>query len=160
METDSHKRELNRTEVSSAAQLASVAMQNTTASRRLSAESQNRRGPSHQLPFGLTGLSIEQTGLVSRDVEVGIFLVDFFVAVDPVLLRVIPHGVVPPIEQRLGLGLINRIPVGAARILLHQPGRDIVNVAISAKRIQHDEETGLMVVQLIDTSGEIRLGGK
>jgi len=49
METDSHKRELNRMDVPSAGQLVSVAMQNTTASRRLSAESQNRRGPSHWL---------------------------------------------------------------------------------------------------------------
>jgi len=49
METDSHKHELNWMDVPSAGQLVSVAMQNTTASRRHSAESQNGRGLSHWL---------------------------------------------------------------------------------------------------------------
>ena len=108
----------------------------------------------------LTGLSVEQTRLVSRDVEVGIFLVDLFVAVDPVLLRIVPHGVVPPIEQRLGLGLVDRITIGTAGMLLNQPGRDIVDFAVSGEGIQHDKETGLMVIQFIDAGIEIRLGGK
>jgi hypothetical protein len=108
----------------------------------------------------LTGLSVEHTGLVSRDIEVGIFLVDLFVAVDPVLLRIVPHDMVPPIEQRLALGLIDRITIDTAGILLNQPARDIVDLAVSPKGIQHDEETGLMVIQLVDAGIEIGLGGK
>jgi threonylcarbamoyladenosine tRNA methylthiotransferase MtaB len=114
----------------------------------------------HRPAQALAGLSIKQTGLISRDIEVGIFLIDFFVAVDPILLRIVPHDVVPPIEQRLGLGLVDGITIGTARILLNQAGRDIVHFAISAKRIQHDKETSLMVIQLIDTSIEIGFGGK
>lgn len=108
----------------------------------------------------LTGLAVEQTGLISRDIEVGIFLVHLFVAVDSVLLRIVPHNVVPPIEQRLGFGLVEGITIGVARILLNQPSRDVVDLAVSLEGVQHDKETGLMVIQLIDTSIEIGLGGK
>ncbi len=137
-----------------------AAKQNTIASQDCSAESRNMLERPHRRAQKLTGLAVEQTGLVSRDIEVGIFLVDLFVAVDPILLRIVPHDMVPPIEQRLGLGLVDGITIGAARILLNQPGRDIVDLAISVKGIQHDKETSLMVIQLIDTSIEIGLGGK
>jgi hypothetical protein len=108
----------------------------------------------------LTGLSVERTGFISRDIKVGIFLIDLLVAVDSILFRIVPHGVVPPIEQWLGLGLVDGIPIGAAGILLNQPGRHIVDLAISVKGIQHDEKSGLMVIQLVDASIEIRLGRK
>jgi hypothetical protein len=117
-------------------------------------------GRLHWIVQRLTGLSVERTGFISREIEVSIFLIDLLVAVDSVLFRVVPHGVVPPIEQWLGLGLVYGIPIGTAGILLNQPGRHIVDLAISAKGIQHDEKSGLMVIQLVDSSIEIRLGGK
>ncbi|MDH5320358.1 MAG: hypothetical protein OEW14_18570 [Nitrospira sp.] len=94
----------------------------------------------------LTGLAIEETRLVSREVELGVFLIDPLVAVDPVLFRIVPHGVVPPIEQRLGFGLVDGIAVAAAGVVLNQSGRHVVDLTVSMKRIEHDEEPSLMVV--------------
>jgi len=100
-------------------------------------------------------LSVEETRLIPREVELGVFLVDPLVAVDPILFRVVPHGVVPPVEQRLGFGLIDRIAVAATGVVLHQSSRDIVDLAVPMKRIEHDEEPGFMVIQLIDARIEI-----
>ncbi|MDH5740121.1 MAG: hypothetical protein OEY77_07340, partial [Nitrospira sp.] len=120
-----------------------------------------KRATTHyQFGQKLAGLSIEQTGLVSRRIKIGVFLIDLLVAVDPVLLRIVPHGVIPPIEQWLGFGLVDGIAIAAARVVLNQSGRHIINLAVSMKGIEHDEETGLVVVQFIDPCVEIRLCGK
>lgn len=46
----------------------------------------------------LTGLAIKEAGFVAGHIEIHILLVDPFVAVHPILLRVIPHRVVPPVK--------------------------------------------------------------
>jgi hypothetical protein len=64
------------------------------------------------------GLPVKDTGFISGDVEFDIFLIDFLVAVHAVLLRVIPHRVIPPIKQRVLLGVVHRVAVIAAGIFL------------------------------------------
>jgi hypothetical protein len=88
--------------------------QDTIASRHVSAESKNARERPHRSALFLTGLSVEQTGFVPRKVEIDVFLIDLLVAVDPVLLRIVPHGVIPPIEQRLEFGLVDGVAIAAA----------------------------------------------
>lgn len=46
----------------------------------------------------LAGLAVEDAGLIPRNVEFNILLVDPLVPVHPVLIRVIEHRVVPPIK--------------------------------------------------------------
>ena len=64
------------------------------------------------------GLSIEGTGLIARNIKLDVFLVHPFVAVHTILLRIVIHGVVPPVEQGMGFRSIDRIAVVAARIVL------------------------------------------
>lgn len=106
----------------------------------------------------LTRLSVEQTRFIPREVEVGVFLIDPLVTVDPILFWIVPHGVVPPVEQRLGFGLIDGIAVSAAGVVLNQASRHVIDLTISTKRIEHDEEPGLMVIQLVDTRVEVWFG--
>jgi hypothetical protein len=105
-------------------------------------------------------LAVEETGFIPRKIEVGIFLIDLLVAVDPILLRIVPHGVIPPIKERLILSLVDGIAIAAAGVVLNQSGRDVVDLTISAKGIEHDEETGLVVIQFIDPCIEIGFSGE
>lgn len=50
------------------------------------------------LEVPLTGLAIKKTGFITTRIKFGILCVDFFVAIDAVLFRVAPHGVIPPIK--------------------------------------------------------------
>jgi len=108
----------------------------------------------------LAGLSVEEAGLVPRDIEFDVLLVDTLVPVHPVLIRIVEHRVVPPIEQGMLLGVIDRIPVIAPRILLHKTTRNIVDLSIAMQRIEHDEQSRLMVVQFIEATIQVRLEGK
>ncbi len=120
-----------------------------------------KRAETHyQFGQKLAGLSIEQTGFIPGKIEVGMFLIDFLVAIDPVLLRIVPHGVVPPVEERLILSLVDGIAIAAAGVVLNQSGRDVVDLTVSTKGIEHDEETGLVVIQFIDACIEIGFSGE
>ncbi len=138
----------------------SVGTQDTIASRHVSVESKNAREQPQGLALWLTGLAVEETGFIPRKIEVGIFLIDLLVAVDPILLRIVPHGVIPPIKERLILSLVDGIAIAAAGVVLDQSGRDVVDLTISAKGIEHDEETGLVVIQFIDPCIEIGFSGE
>jgi hypothetical protein len=105
----------------------------------------------------LTGLSVEETGFISREVELGVLLVDPFIAVDSVLLRITPHRMVPPIEQGLDFRLIHGIAVAAARILLNQSAGHIIDLPVAFQGIEENEQAGFVVIELIDARVEIRL---
>ena len=77
------------------------------------------------------GLAIKGAGFVAGNVEIDLFLVDPFVAVYAILFRIVPHGMVPPIEEWIGFRLIDRIAVVAAGIFLDQPACHIVDLAIT-----------------------------
>jgi hypothetical protein len=77
------------------------------------------------------GLSIEGAGLVARNIKLYVFLVDPFVAVYAVLLRIVIHGMVPPVEQGIGLSLIHRISIVTTGIFLDQPAGDVIDLAIA-----------------------------
>jgi hypothetical protein len=105
----------------------------------------------------LTGLAIEKTRFVARDVELGILLIDSLVAVYPILFRIVPHRVIPPIEQWLGFSLIHGIPVRAAGMVPNQAACHIIDLAVSRQRIQRDKEPGFVVIEFIDAGTDIWL---
>ena len=76
------------------------------------------------------GLSIEGTGLVARNIKLDVFLIDPFIAVHAILLRIVIHGVVPPVEQGIGFRLIHRIPIIAPEYSWTRPTGDIVDLAV------------------------------
>ena len=77
------------------------------------------------------GLSIEGAGLIARNIKLDVFLVDPFVAVHAILLRIVIHGVIPPVEQGIGLRSIDRIPVAASRVVLDYTARHVIDLAIT-----------------------------
>ena len=77
------------------------------------------------------GLAIEGTGLIARNIKLDVLLVDPFVAVHTILLRIVIHGVVPPVEQGMGFRSIDRIAVVAARIVLDYTARHVIDLAIA-----------------------------
>jgi hypothetical protein len=105
----------------------------------------------------LTRMAVEETGFIARDIELRILLIDLLIAIYPILFRIVPHGVVPPIEQRLGFGLIDGITVAVAGKIPDQSGRHIIDLTIPFQRIEHNEQTGLVVVNFIEARVEIRL---
>ena len=84
--------------------------------------------PAHR---ALAGLSIEGARFVARNIELNVFLIDPFVAVHAILLRIVIHGVVPPVKQRVGFRSIDRIAVAAAGVILDQPARHVIDLAIT-----------------------------
>ena len=91
-------------------------------------------------------LAVKSTGFVSRAVELDIFLVNPLIPVHAVLLRVVPHCVVPPVEKRMDLGLIDRVAETAAGIVLHRSPRDVIYFPVALQRIQHEKQPGFMIV--------------
>src|SRR5579885_2061219 len=73
-------------------------------------------------------LPVEDTGLVAAAVELDVLLVDPLVAVHAVPLGVVPEDVVPPVEQRIGLGVVDGVAVVAAGMLLDHPPRHVVHL--------------------------------
>jgi hypothetical protein len=65
------------------------------------------------------GLSIKGAGLVAGNIELDVFLIDSLVAVHAILLRIVIHGVVPPVEQGIGLCSVDGVAVAAAGIILN-----------------------------------------
>ncbi len=116
---------------------------------------QSSQGDGGVMP--LTRMPVEETGFIARDIEFRILLIDLLVAIYPILFRVVPHGVVPPIEQWLGFGLIDGITVAVAGKIPDQSGRHIIDLTIPFQRIEHNEQTRLMVVEFIESCVEIRL---
>ena len=84
-------------------------------------------------------MAVEGTGLIARNVELDVLLIHTFISVDSVLLRIVPHGVVPPIEKRISLGLVHRIAEVAPRILLNQSPGDIIDLSVALQGKEHEE---------------------
>jgi hypothetical protein len=105
-------------------------------------------------------LPVEGAGLIAGNIKLHIFLIDPFIAIHPILLRIVIHGVVPPVEQGIGLSLIDRIAVTAPGIFLHETPGDIIDCAVPTQRIEHQKEPGFMIVMFFDSGTEIRLDGK
>ena len=80
---------------------------------------------------GSAGLSIKGTGLIARNIKLDVFLVDPFVAVHAILLRIVIHGVVPPVKQGIVLRSVDRIAVAAAGIVLDYTARHVIDLAIT-----------------------------
>lgn len=80
---------------------------------------------------GSARLTIEGAGFIAGNIEFDVLLIDAFVPVDTVLLRVIPHDVVPPVEERKCLRLVDRIAEVASRVLLDHPSGDVIDLAIT-----------------------------
>jgi hypothetical protein len=106
------------------------------------------------------GLSIEGTGLITRNIEIDIFLVDSFVAVHSILLRIVIHGVVPPVEQGIGFGPVDRIPVITPGILLNEATGNIIDLAVPVQRVERKKEPSLVIVVLLDSCRKVRFQGQ
>jgi hypothetical protein len=87
----------------------------------------------------LTRLSVEETGFIARGIEFNAFLINPLIAVHAILLRIVPHRVVPPIEERLSFSLVYRIAVRTPGVLPDESTGDVVDVTVACERIQHDE---------------------
>lgn len=108
----------------------------------------------------LAGLSVKRAGLVPQDIEIDVLLIDPFIAVDAVLFGIIPHGVIPPVEERMDFRLINRIPKITARVLLHHPARHVIDFAVPLERKEHEKQARLMIIEFVDPSVQVRLDRK
>lgn len=75
-------------------------------------------------------LTVKGAGLIAGNIELYILSVHAFVAVDAILLGVVPHRMVPPVEQRKRFGLIDRIAITVPRIFLDEPTGDIIDLAV------------------------------
>ncbi len=106
------------------------------------------------------GLSIEGTGLITRNIKIDIFLVDPFVAVHSILLRIVIHGVVPPVEQGVGFRPVDRITIIAPGILLNESTGNIIDLAVPVQRVERKKEPGFVVVVLIDSCRKVRFEGQ
>jgi hypothetical protein len=107
-----------------------------------------------------TGLSIEGTGFISRNIKIDVFLVDPFVAIHAILLRIVVHSVVPPIEQGIGFGPVDRIAVIAPGIFLNEATGDIIDLAVPVQRVERKKESGFVVVVLVDSCRKVRFEGQ
>lgn len=106
---------------------------------------------------GSARLAIEGAGLIAGNIEFNVLLIDAFVPVDTVLFRVIPHDVVPPVEERERFRLVDRIAEVASRVILDQPSGDVIDLAIAIQGKQHEKQSSFVVVQLVDAGTHIRL---
>ena len=124
---------------------------------RKSRPSGTEEPPSTAAHRNSAGLSIEGAGLVARNIKLYVFLVDPFIAVHAILLRIVIHGVVPPVEQGIGLGLADRIPVVAAGIFPDQPARHVIGLAVPVQRVERKKESSFVIVVLVDSCRKVRL---
>ena len=79
------------------------------------------------------GLSIETAGFVARNIKLHIFLIDPLVTIYAILFRIVIHGVVPPVEHRIGLSLIDGISIVASGIFLDHAACNVINFAITGE---------------------------
>ena len=86
-------------------------------------------------------MTVEQTGFVPRDVELNVFEIELLVPIDSVSIRIVPHLVVPPIEEREGLRKVDRIAVVAARVVEDGPPGDVINLAVPLEGIEHHQKS-------------------
>ena len=107
-----------------------------------------------------TRLAIKGAGLIAGNIEFNILLIDAFVPIDTVLFRVIPHDVVPPVEERERFRLVDRIAEIASRVLLDHPSGDVIDLAIAIQGIQQEKQSSLVVVELVDAGTHIRFDRK
>jgi hypothetical protein len=105
-------------------------------------------------------LSIEGTGLVSRNIKLYIFLVHPFVAVHAILLRIVIHGVVPPVEQGIGLRPVDRITIIAPGIFLDETTCDVIDLAVLVQRVERKKEPSFVIVMLVNSCREVRFEGQ
>jgi len=96
--------------------------------------------PWHRTLHGLTKLAVEEAGFVAACIKIYIFLIDQLIAVDPVQLRIVPHGVVPPIKDRVLRQVIDRVAVAASNMTLNRTTGDVVNVPVSFQGVEGQEE--------------------
>ena len=106
------------------------------------------------------GLPIEGAGLVAQNIELHVFLVDPFVAVHAILLWVVIHGVVPPVEQGVSFRPVDRIAIIAPGILLNESTGNIIDLAVPVQRVERKKEPGFVVVVLIDSCRKVRFEGQ
>jgi len=106
------------------------------------------------------GLSIEGTGFITRNIKIDVFLVDPFVAVHTILLRIVIHSVVPPVEQGVGFRPVDRITIIAPGILLNESTGNIIDLAVPVQRVQRKKEAGFVVIVLIDSCRKVRFEGQ
>jgi hypothetical protein len=109
---------------------------------------------------GSTDLAVKRAGLVARDIEFDVLLIHTFVTVHAVLLGVVPHRMIPPIEQWKRLGLVDRIAIVAPGIFLDETTGDVIDLPVSMQGIEHQKKTGFMIVMFVDAGTEIRLDRK
>jgi hypothetical protein len=100
-------------------------------------------------------LPVEGTGLIAGNIKLHVFLVDSFVTVHAILLWIVIHGVIPPVEQRIDLCLVHWVAVVAPGIFSDQPAGDIIDLAIALEGIQYQEEPSLVIVLLVNSCRKV-----
>jgi hypothetical protein len=78
-------------------------------------------------------LSIKKARFIATNVELGFFFIKEFVPVHSILLGIIPHGVIPPIEERMRFKEIHRVAIHASLVLEDLSANDIIHGIISLK---------------------------
>ena len=100
-------------------------------------------------------MPVERAGFVTGNVKLRVFLIDPFIAIHTILFRIVIHGVVPPIKQGVGLRPVYWIPVVAPGIFMNQPAGNIIDMAVTMERVQHQEKPGFMIVDLVNSRREV-----
>jgi hypothetical protein len=67
---------------------------------------------------------------------------------------------VPPVEQRVYLRLIDRVAEVAASVFLDHAPRHIVDLPVALQGIQDKKQASFMIVQFINTGAEIGFRGQ
>src|SRR5207247_3588551 len=98
---------------------------------------------------GSAHLAIEQARLVPGPIKIDILFVDCLVPVHAVLVTVRPQGMIPPIENRKTLRVIDRIAVLAAGVLAHKASGDVIHRAVTFQGIQEKVKTRLTTVHYV-----------
>jgi hypothetical protein len=105
-------------------------------------------------------LPVEGTGFIAGDVEFYVFLVDALITIHAVLFRIIPHYMIPPVKQRVDFSLIDRIAEIASRVFLDHASGDIVDLTVAFQGIEHEKQSGFVVVELVDAGVNVRFDGQ
>jgi hypothetical protein len=113
--------------------------------------------PAHRIS---AGLAIERAGFVARNVKIYVFLIHPFIPVHAILLRIVIHGVVPPIEQWVRFRPVDGITIIAPGILLNESTGNIIDLAVPVQRVERKKEPGFVVVVLIDSCLKVRFEGQ
>jgi hypothetical protein len=82
-------------------------------------------------------LPIETAGLIAGNIKFHVLLIDPFIAIYAILLGIIIHSMVPPVEQGIGLSLVDRIAIIAPGIFLDETTGDIIDFAVPMQRVEH-----------------------